>query len=212
MATLTSINVGLPTQFEYKGQRGESAIWKNPVDGKVYARGVNLEGDKQADLELHGGYDKAVYVYASEDLSWWTQEIGREVKPGEFGENLTLKDILVNEALIGEQWKIGESILEVSEPRMPCWKLGVSMKDNMFPRKFTKASRPGTYLRIIKEGVLEKNDAIEIVDKPNHTLTVRDVFQIYTQAHEDAYKILEAEKISDAWKKWAKKVSNKLGQ
>ena len=200
---IVSINVGLPTEFEYKGRQAKSAIWKSPVDGKIYARGINLEGDKQADLEAHGGYDKAVYAYASEDLSWWQQEIGRAVEPGEFGENLTLRGILVNEALIGERWKVGESMLEVSEPRIPCWRLGVCMNDKTFPRKFTKALRPGAYLRIIEEGVLEKGDPVEIVEKPSHALSVRDVFQIYTQTHENASKILQASKMSDAWRRWA---------
>ncbi len=203
LGNVISINVGLPKDFEYKGRRAKSAIWKNPVDSKVYARGINLEGDLQADLDAHGGYDKAVYAYASEDLSWWEQEIGRIVEPGKLGENLTLRGILVNDALIGERWKVGEAVLEVSEPRIPCWRLGVRMNDKTFPRKFTKALRPGAYLRIIEEGGLERGDSVEILEKPNHKLSIRDVFKIYTQTHENANKILEVSKISDAWKRWA---------
>lgn len=200
---VVSINVGLPKAFEYKGRQAKSAIWKSPVDGKVYACGINLEGDKQADLEAHGGYDKAVYAYASEDLAWWEQEIDRSVEPGELGENLTLCGVSVNDALIGERWKIGETILEVSEPRIPCWRLGVRMNDKTFPKKFTKALRPGTYLRIIEEGTLERGDPVEIIEKPSHALSIRDVFHIYTQTHENASKILEVSKMSDAWRRWA---------
>ena len=155
MSKVISINVGLPTEFEYKGRQAKSAIWKNPVSGKVFARGINLEGDRQADLKAHGGYDKAVYAYASEDLNWWGNEIGREIGPGELGENLTLHGVQVNDALIGERWKIGDVILEVSEPRIPCWRLGVRMEDKTFPKKFTKALRPGTYLRIKNDGELD---------------------------------------------------------
>lgn len=198
-----SIHVGLPTKFEYKGRKAKSAIWKNPVNGKVFARGINLEGDDQADREAHGGFDKAVYAYASEDLTWWTNEIGRVVAPGELGENLTLKDISVNDALIGEQWKVGETILEVSEPRIPCWRLGVKMNDKSFPRKFTKALKPGAYLRIIQEGFLENGDSVEIIERPDHALSVRDVFEIYTHTHEKADRILEVSKMSDAWRRWA---------
>ena len=198
-----SINVGLPTEFEYKGRKAKSAIWKNPVNGKVFARGINLEGDDQADREAHGGYDKAVYAYASEDLTWWGNEIGRDLKPGELGENLTLKGIAVNDALIGEQWKVGEVTLEVSEPRIPCWRLGVRMNDKTFPRKFTKALRPGTYLRIIQEGSLEKGNTVEVLERPDHALSVRDVFEIYTQTHANANRILEVSKMSDAWRRWA---------
>ena len=201
---IISIHVGRPTEFEYKGRKAKSAIWKNPVSGKVFAGGVNLEGDDQADREAHGGYDKAVYAYDSEDLVWWTSEIGRVVAPGELGENLTLKGIQVNDALIGERWRVGETVLEVSEPRIPCWRLGVKMDDKSFPKKFTKALRPGAYLRIIQEGFLENGDAVEIIEKPSGTLSVREVFEIYTQNHAKANKILEASKISEAWRRWAK--------
>ena len=203
LGEVISINVGIPTEFEYKGRKAKSAIWKNPVNGKVFARGINLEGDDQADREAHGGYDKAVYVYASEDLTWWGNEIGREIKPGELGENLTLKGISVNEALIGELWKVGEVTLEVSEPRIPCWRLGVRMNDKTFPRKFTKALRPGAYLRIVQEGSLEKGNSVEVLEKPDHALSVRDVFEIYTQTHANANRILEVSKMSDAWISWA---------
>ena len=203
LGKVISINVGLPTEFEYKGRKAKSAIWKNPVNGKIFARGINLEGDDQADREAHGGYDKAVYAYASEDLTWWENEIGREIKPGELGENLTLKGISVNDALIGELWKVGEVILEVSEPRIPCWRLGVRMNDKTFPRKFTKALRPGAYLRIIQEGSLEKGNSVEVIEKPDHALSVRDVFEIYTQTHANANRILDVSKMSDAWRRWA---------
>ncbi len=203
LGKVISINVGLPTEFEYKGRKAKSAIWKNPVNGKIFARGINLVGDDQADREAHGGYDKAVYAYASEDLTWWENEIGREIKPGELGENLTLKGISVNDALIGERWKVGEVILEVSEPRIPCWRLGVRMNDKTFPRKFTKVLKPGAYLRIIQEGSLEKGNSVEVIDKPDHALSVRDVFEIYTQTHANANRILEVSKMSDAWRRWA---------
>ncbi len=209
LGKVISINVGLPTEFEYKGRKAKSAIWKNPVNGKVFARGINLEGDDQADREAHGGYDKAVYAYASEDLTWWGNEIGRDLKPGELGENLTLKGIAINDALIGEQWKVGEVTLEVSEPRIPCWRLGVRMNDKTFPRKFTKALRPGAYLRIVQEGSLEKGNSVEVIEKPDHALSIRDVFEIYTQTHANANRILEVTKMSDAWKSWANKTVQK---
>ena len=116
------------------------------------ARGVNLAGDDQADRKAHGGPDKAVYAYAVEDARWWEQEIGRSLAYGEFGENLTTEGIEVNDALVGERWQIGTTVLEVSEPRIPCWRLGVRMNDKMFPRRFTEALRPGAYLRIVVEG------------------------------------------------------------
>ena len=113
---------------------------------------MNLAGDEQADRGAHGGFDKAVYAYALEDTRWWEEQIGRPLAHGEFGENLTTEGIEVNEALIGERWAVGTTVLEVAEPRIPCWRLGVRMNDKQFPRRFTEALRPGAYLRILTEG------------------------------------------------------------
>jgi MOSC domain-containing protein YiiM len=144
-----SVNVGLPREFEYNGRPARSAIWKSPAFGRVVARGVNLAGDDQADRRAHGGPDKAVYAYAVEDLGWWARQVGRPLEYGGLGENLTAEGIDVNGALVGERWAIGTTVLEVSEPRVPCWRLGVRMNDKLFPRRFTEALRPGAYLRIL---------------------------------------------------------------
>jgi len=128
-----SINVGGVREFVYNGRPAKSAIWKVPVVGRTAARGVNLEGDDQADRKVHGGPDKAVYAYAVEDLRWWEEKLGRSLPFGQFGENLTTERIEVNDALVGERWDIGSTVLEVSEPRIPCWRLGARMEDQMFP-------------------------------------------------------------------------------
>src|SRR5258708_11531517 len=113
-----SINVGTARVFEYNGRPAKSAIWKSPVVGRIPARGVNLAGDDQADRRAHGGPDKAVYAYAVEDARWWEQEIGRSLAPGEFGENLTTEGIELNDALVGEQWQIGTTVLRSEERRV----------------------------------------------------------------------------------------------
>ncbi len=199
-----SVNVGAAREFEYGGRVARSAIWKTPVAGRVAARGVNLAGDDQADRKAHGGFDKAVYAYALEDTRWWEEQIGRPLAYGEFGENLTTEGIDVNVALVGERWAIGTTVLEVSEPRIPCWRLGVRMNDNQFPRRFTEALRPGTYLRIIAEGELGAADEIRVVGRPNTDLTVRDVFRIYVHDRHEAGRLLAVPQMSDAWKRWAK--------
>ena len=204
-AKLVSINVGTPREFEYKGRTAISAIWKSPVSGRVAAKGVNLEGDDQADREAHGGFDKAIYAYALEDLQWWKQQIEQDIEHGQFGENFTTQGLDVNGALVGERWEIGTTILEVSEPRIPCWRFGVRMNDKTFPKKFTQALRPGSYLRIIEEGEVGVGDEIKVVEKPNHNLSIQDVFRIYTKDRDEAEHILEAELVSDAWKRWASK-------
>src|SRR4051812_27392127 len=175
-ARVLSVSVGKPRAFDYNGRHAKSAIWKSPAVGRIAARGVNLAGDDQADRQAHGGPDKAVYAYAVEDARWWEQEIGRALAAGEFGENLTTERIELNQALVGECWQIGTTVLEVSEPRIPCWRLGVRMNDKMFPRRFTEALRPGAYLRIVVEGDVGAGDEIRVVERPAHALTIRDVF------------------------------------
>lgn len=210
IAKLVSINVGTPKEFEYKGRTAISAIWKLPIAGRVAATGINLAGDGQADREAHGGFDKAIYAYALEDLQWWEQQTEQDIAHGQFGENLTTQGLDVNQALIGEHWQIGSTILEVSEPRIPCWRFGVRMNDKTFPKIFTKALRPGAYLRIIEEGDVGTSDEIKIIHKPTHDLTIKDVFRIFTKDQDEAARLLEVEKMSDAWKAWAnKQLANK---
>src|SRR3954451_18039959 len=177
MARLVSVNVGRPQQLSVRrGRPLMSAIGKAPVDGRVRVEGVNIVGDDQADRRVHGGPDKAVYAYASEDAEWWAEQLGRELAPGMFGENLTTEDIDVSGAVVGEHWRIGTVELEVCQPRLPCAKLGLRFGDPMMVRRFGEAARPGAYLRIVREGELGAGDAIEIAHTPEHGITVRDVF------------------------------------
>ena len=201
--TVLSVNVGIVRAFEYNARPAKSAIWKSPALGRVAARGVNLAGDDQADRKAHGGPDKAVYAYAVEDARWWQQEIGRPLAPGEFGENLTTEGIELNHVLVGERWQIGTTVLEVSEPRIPCWRLGVRMNDKMFPRRFTEAVRPGPYLRIVVEGDVGAGDEIRVVERPDHDLTIRDVFRIYTRDRDEVARLLAVPQMSESWRRWA---------
>ncbi len=199
-----SVNVGRPREFDHHGRPAKSAIWKSPVAGRVALRGVNLAGDDQADRQAHGGPDKAVYAYAVEDARWWELQVGRPFAPAEFGENLTIEGIESNDALVGERWAIGTAVLEVSEPRVPCWRLGVRMNDPKFVGRFTAALRPGPYLRIVVEGDLGAGDEIRVVSKPEHDLSIRDVFRIYTRDRNECGRLIDVPQMSDAWKRWAR--------
>ena len=201
-----SVNVGRPREFVYGGRPVRSAVWKSPVAGRIEARGVNLEGDEQADRKVHGGPHKAVYAYATEDSRWWEQQLGRSISFGEFGENLTLEGVDVSGALIGERWQIGTTLLEVSEPRIPCWRLGVRMNDERFPRRFTEAMRPGAYFRIIIEGELGANDEVRRTELPEQDLTIRDVFRIYTRDRRQVERLLAVPQLSERWRSWAARV------
>ncbi len=204
-ARVLSVNVGRPREFDYNGRPAKSAIWKSPVAGRIAARGVNLEGDDQADRKAHGGPDKSVYAYAIEDLRWWEEQLGQSLQYAEFGENLTTEGIAVNDALVGERWGIGTAVFEVSEPRIPCWRLGVRMNDQGFVRRFTEAMRPGTYLRIIVEGAVGAGDEIRIIERPAHDMAVRDIFRIYTRDRGEVERLLAVPRLSDAWRAWAQR-------
>jgi MOSC domain-containing protein YiiM len=170
---LLSVNVGRPQQIAVRrGRPLMSAIGKQPVEGRVRVEGINVAGDQQADRRIHGGPDKAVYAYAREDEDWWAEQLGRDIPPGMFGENLTSEGVDVSGAVIGERWRIGSVELEVCQPRLPCAKLGRRFGDLTMVRRFGEASRPGAYCRIVTEGELGAGDEIEIVSRPGHGITV----------------------------------------
>lgn len=204
-ARIVSVNVGRPRRFEYKGRSGESAIWKRPVQGRVLAAGVNLTGDAQADRSVHGGLDKAIYAYALEDYAWWGEQLGHGLEHGQFGENLTTEGIDLTSALVGERWEVGGTVLEVSEARMPCWKLGVRMEDSQFPKRFLAAHRPGAYVRILEEGELGAGDEIRVVYRPEHDLTMGDLARIYGGDRGETARLLSVPQLSDSWRRWAEK-------
>jgi MOSC domain-containing protein YiiM len=171
VGTVESVNVGEPRAVQVGEDTVWTAIWKSPVPGRVALRGVNLHGDDQADRTLHGGPDKAVYAYACEETELWETELEASLGPGAFGENLSVRELPVSGAVIGERWSIGSAVLEVAQPRLPCFKLGLRMSDPRFPKRFAAAGRPGAYLRVIDEGEIGAGDRIEVVSRPAHGVT-----------------------------------------
>ena len=201
---LVSVNIGQPRPVPYRGRQTKTSIFKEPVEGRLEIKGVNVEGDVQADLKVHGGRDKAIYSYASEDYEWWTEELGSPTGPGTFGENLTTAGINVSGAVIGERWRVGSALLEVAQPRTPCFKLGIRMGTQRFPRMFSLARRPGAYLRIVEEGDVGAGDRIEIVSRPQHDLTVADVATIRYDGHDRAGELLAAPELPERLHEWAR--------
>jgi len=189
---LAAVSTGRARQVGVRrGRPLMSAIHKAPVAGRLAAGPEGLDGDEQADLRVHGGPDKAVYAYAAEDTAWWEAELGRALGPGAFGENLTVEGLDVTGAVIGERWRVGSAELEVCQPRQPCSKLGIRFGDPLMVRRFAEAARPGAYLRVALPGELGAGDAIEVVSRPPHDISIGLVFRAIM--HDDALAARAAE-------------------
>jgi MOSC domain-containing protein YiiM len=207
-ARVLSINItSVVHQGEWTGSEGRTGIDKRSVTGAIEFKNNGVVGDRVIDTNVHGGYEQAVYAYAREDAQWWEREINEEIPAGRFGENLTTEGIDVNAAIIGEQWKIGSVILEVSQPRIPCrvfagfWKRATLIKD------FTQAGRPGTYLRIIQEGTAQAGDAIEVIFKPDHTISISDLFAAKSGERSKINQIKDVTYLSTEFKEWSQKIA-----
>lgn len=180
-----------------------TAIVKSPVAGRVAVAGENVAGDVQADRRVHGGPDQAVYAYAREDYAWWEGELGRELGPGTFGENLTVEGVEVTGARIGERWRVGTALLEVTAPRIPCFKLRHRMGEPGFVKRFSVAARPGAYLRILEPGEVGAGDALTVVERPGHDVTIAVVNAALLGDHTLAPRLLEAPALPAKVRAWA---------
>jgi MOSC domain-containing protein YiiM len=172
--TILAIHVGRPAELLFNGRKVLSAIYKRPVTGPVMLRRFNLDGDQQADLKVHGGPDKAVYCYPSEHYAAWSGELGRPLDFGFFGENLTLSGLRDETLHIGDVLSVGEAVLQVSQPRLPCFKLGIKFGDKRFVARFLQSRRCGFYCRVLQEGMIEPRQSIEIVERAESHLTIAE--------------------------------------
>ena len=205
-----SVNVGTPRPVEVGGRTVLTAIWKSPVEGRVPLRGVNLRGDDQADRTVHGGPDKAVYAYAIEDTEWWEGQLGGPLGAGAFGENLTVRGLAVSEAVIGERWTVGSAVLEVAQPRLPCFKLGLRMGDPRFLTRFAATGRPGAYLRVVQEGDIGAGDQIDVLSRPSHGVTSALVSRALLREPQLLAAALQAPELPAGLRGWMQERAAKL--
>lgn len=204
MPKLLSVNVGLPREIEWEGRIVRTAIWKRPVDGRVLARRLNLDGDGQADLKGHGGEHRAVMVYQLEAYRFWERELGRgDFESGQFGENFTVEGLPDDEVCIGDRYAIGTAIFEVTQPRVTCYRLGIRMNNPQMAALLMAHRRPGFYCRIIKEGDVGAGDGIEkIMDGPGR-ISVAEIDSLLYSANHNLDRIAIAAQIpalSQGWK------------
>jgi len=182
-----SVNVGQPREIHTGRETVLTSIFKSPVDGRVFARGYNLEGDRQADLRVHGGPSKAVYLYPSEHYPNWARELpGMDLPLGVFGENLTTEGLTEESAHIGDQFRIGSALLQVTQPRMPCFKLALRFGRADMVTRFWNSGRPGIYFSIVQEGELGRGDSIEQVLANPEQVTVAEVVRLFKREISDA--------------------------
>ena len=175
-----SVNVGLPRKVLFNGQTITTAIFKDPVKGPVMLRKINLDGDKQADLTVHGGVDKAVYSYPAEHYDYWRKQYPNiDIIWGMFGENFTTEGLMEDTVNIGDQVQIGSAKLVATQPRMPCYKLGVRFGLMEIIRRFLSSGRPGIYFKVLKQGEVKTGDKIEIIEKDKNNVSVKDIVRLY---------------------------------
>jgi MOSC domain-containing protein YiiM len=176
MANLLSLNVGLPRDIVYKGASINTGIFKLPVAGRTRLRTLNLDGDRQADLTVHGGPDKAVYGYPIEHYEFWRKELpDAELTPGVFGENFTCTGLLEEELHIGDRFRVGSAVVVVRQPRMPCYKLAAKFQRDDLIERFLRSGRSGFYFSVEEEGEVAEGDAFELLFRATDGITIAEM-------------------------------------
>ena len=176
---LLSVNVSQPKEVSYNGKRIKTGIFKERVSGRTMMRRLNLDSDGQGDPTVHGGIHKAVYIYTIEHYNYWKRELGRnDLTYGQFGENLTVEGLLEENVHIGDVFRIGAALVEVSQPRVPCFKLGIKMGNARIVKPFLASERVGFYVRVLEEGEVEAGDAIERTKVGEGQMTVKEIVHL----------------------------------
>ncbi len=210
-----SVNVGLPRNVLFNGQIITTAIFKDPVKGPILLRKLNLDGDKQADLTVHGGIDKAVYSYPAEHYDYWRNQFPNlDLALGMFGENFTTEGLLEDAVNVGDQFQIGSAKLVATQPRMPCYKLGVRFGRMDVIRRFMASGRPGIYFKILQEGEVETGNKIKIIRRDKNNVTVKDIVYLYIARNniDNIETMRRAIKIKDLPEGWRYEFQQKIEQ
>ena len=211
---LISLNVGLPRIVESNGEPVTTGIFKEPVEGPIMLRTLNLDGDRQADLTVHGGVSKAVYAYPVEHYEFWKRELPEmELPYGMFGENFTTEGLLEDALNVGDRWRVGEAELMLTEPRMPCYKLGIKFGRTDIIRKFLQSRRTGFYFAVVKEGEVKAGDLMELQTRDANNITIADITRLYALEKNDLETLRRAvklEALSESWREHFQKQIQKL--
>jgi MOSC domain-containing protein YiiM len=220
MPKILSVNVSFPKEVDFEGQKVTTGIFKEPIDGRIMLRTLNLEGDKQADLTVHGGPDKAVYAYPIEHYEFWLKVFpNMEMPNGMFGENFTTEGLMEAEVNVGDVFRIGSSKVVATQPRMPCYKLGVKFGRMDVLKKFLASGRSGIYLKVLEEGEVGAGDPIIQIKKDTNRVGISDIVKLYASDREDIKTMRRAVKVEalpEVWKHYfyeqIRRVEKKSGQ
>jgi MOSC domain-containing protein YiiM len=200
---IVSLNIGLPREVQWKGETVTTGIFKNPVKGSVMLRTLNLDGDRQADLSVHGGVSKAVYAYPSEHYEFWKKEFPDMRLPyGMFGENFTTEGLLEDTINLGDRFRVGAAEIMATEPRLPCYKLGLKFGRTDILKRFLVSRRTGFYFAVLKEGEVQTGDAIERLSRDGHNITVADVTRLYAFDRDNLELLNRAVKVDALSASW----------
>lgn len=206
---LVSVNVGLPREVDWRGRAVRTSIWKAPVEGRVRAHRLNLEGDRQSDLSVHGGPEKAVYAYPSEHYEYWGRELrGTDLPWGAFGENFTTEGLREEDVKIGDRLRVGSAEFLVTQPRMPCYKLGVRFGRDDMVKRFLRSGRTGFYLAVLREGEVASGDPVEFAARGDHDVTVADISALYTHEADNQSllrRAVEVAALPESWRDYFRK-------
>jgi MOSC domain-containing protein YiiM len=201
---ILSVNVGLPREVTWQGELVTTGIFKEPVKTPLMMRTLNLDGDGQADLTVHGGASKAVYAYPSEHYGYWRTELpGVDLPWGMFGENFTTEGVLEEAVYIGDKFRIGETEVIVTEPRMPCYKLGLKFGRTVIIKRFLASCRTGFYFAVAREGMVRAGDAAELIGREQQEISVADITRLYAFEKNDLKSLrraIEVEALPENWK------------
>ncbi|HEY0349619.1 MAG TPA: MOSC domain-containing protein [Pyrinomonadaceae bacterium] len=203
---LISLNVGLPRIVEYNSEPLATGIFKEPVPGPVMLRTLNLDGDRQADLSVHGGISKAVYGYPAEHYEFWRRELPEMDLPyGMLGENFTTEGLFEDKLNVGDRFRVGEAELMVTEPRLPCYKLGIKFGRVDIIKRFLQSRRTGFYFAVVKEGEVKAGDAIELLRRDENGITIADITRLYAFEkgdRETLRRVVKLEALSGSWREY----------
>jgi MOSC domain-containing protein YiiM len=213
---VVSVNVGLPREVAWRGKVVVTGIFKQPVAGRVMMRTLNLSGDRQADLTVHGGPSKAVYAYPAEHYAYWREALPNVDLPwGMFGENLTIEGVLESDVYIGDRFRIGQAEVTVTEPRMPCYKLGLRFGRDDIIKRFLASRRTGFYFAVVKEGAVGAGDAIQRISRDAHGITVADITHLYANKRGDIEvleRVIRVEALPWSWRTYFQARMRKLAR